>query len=154
VSVFQRGKAGVRCRIDHVRCHMTSRKVKGGHVICHVTCLRVSEDYTSRRDLESSKIRHVISKMFRDERRIATKSTIVERFFQRGSCTHSRRYNSLYCTNRTSLENSFYATRSSIYTKRHRSYWNIVESNGRSEKVMEGYGSIWKSLENARTVHR
>ena len=38
--------------------------------------------------------------------------------------------------------------------RRHGSYWNVVEGSGRSEKVMEGYGSIWKSLENARTVHR
>jgi len=62
--------------------------------------------------------------------------------------------NSLYCMNRMSLENSFYATRSSIYTERCGSYQNIVEGDGRLEKVMEGHGSIWKSLENARTVHR
>jgi len=37
-------------------------------MIRHVTCLGVSEDYTSRRDLESSEIQHVISKTFRDER--------------------------------------------------------------------------------------
>ena len=54
--------------IDHVRRHVTIRKVRGGHVICHVTCLRASEDYTSRRDLESSEIQHVISKTFRDEK--------------------------------------------------------------------------------------
>ena len=67
--------------IDHVGCHVTSRKVKGGHVIRHVTCLRASEDYTSRRDLELSEIRHVILKTFRDERRIATKSTIASKIF-------------------------------------------------------------------------
>ena len=38
--------------------------------------------------------------------------------------------------------------------KRHRNYWNVVEGNGKSEKVTEGHRSIWKSLENARTVHR
>jgi len=71
VSVFQRGKAGVRCwvfEIGHVRRHMTYRRVKEDHVVRHVTYLRVSEDYTSQRDLESSEIQHVISKMFRDER--------------------------------------------------------------------------------------
>ena len=73
-------------------------------MIHHMTYLRASEDYTSQCDLESSKIQHVISKTFRDEKRIATKSTIVEGFFQGGSRTHSRRYNSLYCTNRTSLK--------------------------------------------------
>jgi len=38
--------------------------------------------------------------------------------------------------------------------RRHGSYWNIVESNRRPEKATEGYRSIWKSLENTRTVHR
>jgi len=82
---------GVRC---WDRSRETSRdysKVKGGHVIRHVTCLEASKDYTSRRDLESSKIQHVILKMFRDERQIATKSTITERFFQGGSRMHSRK---------------------------------------------------------------
>jgi len=67
---------------------------------------------------------------------------------------HSRRYNSLYCMNRTSLENSFYATRDSIYTRRHRNYWKVAEDNGRSWKGIEANGIVWKSLENARTVHR
>jgi len=74
-----------------MRRHMITQKVKGGHVICHVTCLGASEDYTSRRNLESSKIQHVILKTFRDERQIATKLTIAERFFQGGSCTRSRK---------------------------------------------------------------
>jgi len=86
------------------------------HVMRHVTCLGASEDYTSRRDLESSKIQHMILKTFRDERRIATKSTIAERFFQEEAARVQGSDNSLYCTNRTSLENLFYATRSSIYT--------------------------------------
>ena len=30
--------------IDHMRCHMIIRKVEGGHVIRHMTCLRASED--------------------------------------------------------------------------------------------------------------
>jgi len=50
-------------------------------VVRHVICLRVSKDYTSRRDLELSKIQHVISKTFRAERQIAMKSTIAERIF-------------------------------------------------------------------------
>jgi len=52
-------------------------------VIHHMTYLGASEDYTSRHDLESSKIQHMILKTFRDEKQIVTKSTIVERFFQR-----------------------------------------------------------------------
>jgi len=80
-----------RCRvlgigIDHMRRHVISRKIKEGHVIRHMTNLGASEDYTSRRDLESSEIQHVISKMFRDERRIATKSTIAKRVLSEGSC--------------------------------------------------------------------
>jgi len=58
--------------ISHVRRHVTSQIVSKDHVICHVTCLGASEDYTSRCDLESSKIQHVISKTFRDKRRIVT----------------------------------------------------------------------------------
>ena len=121
-----------------------------------MTYLRASEDlHKSRRDLESSKIQHVILKMFRDKRQIATKSTIAERFFQEEAAHVQRsQYNSLYCTNRMSLENLFYATQDSIYTCSHRSYWNIVESDGRSEKGIEGHRIVWKSLENARTVHR
>jgi len=85
-------------------------------VVRHVICLRVSKDYTSRRDLESSKIQHVISKTFRAERQIATKSTIAERIFRREAARVQGSDNNLYCTNRTSLENSFYARRYSIYT--------------------------------------
>jgi len=76
--------------INHVRRHMIIQEVKESHVICHVTCLEASEDYTSRRDLESSKIQHVISKTFRDERRIVTKSTIAEEVLSEGSCMHSK----------------------------------------------------------------
>jgi len=90
--------------INHVRHHMISQRGNEDHVICHMTCLEASEDYTSRRDLESSKIRHMISKTFRDKRRIATKSIIAERFFQREAArVQKSRYNSLYCMNRTSL---------------------------------------------------
>jgi len=92
-------------------------------MIRHVTYLRVSEDYTSQRDLELSKIQHVISKTFRDERRTVTKLTIAKRFFLREAARVQGSDNNLYCTNRTSLENSFYATRSSIYTK-------IMEATG------------------------
>jgi len=119
-----------------------------------VTCLGVSKDYTSQRDLELSKIQHMISKTFRDERRIATKSTIAKRFFLREAACVQESDNSLYCTNRMSLENLFYATRDSIYTGRHGSYWKVVEGNRRSWKEMEVNGIVWKSLENARTVHR
>jgi len=34
-------------RIGHVRCHMTCQRVKGDHVICHVTLSGSNEDYTS-----------------------------------------------------------------------------------------------------------
>ena len=69
-----------------------------------MTYLGASEDYTSRCDLESSKIQHMILKTFREEGRIVTKSTITKRFFQReAACVQESRYNSLYCTNRTSL---------------------------------------------------
>ena len=66
VSVIQRGSTGVE--VNHMRHHMTGRKVKGGHVIDYVTSLRVNEDYTSQHDLESSKIQHMILKSFREEK--------------------------------------------------------------------------------------
>jgi len=158
VSVFQRGKAGVGCRASgSITWDVTWLvwEVERSHVVHHMTCLGASRDYTSRRDLESSKIQHVILKMFRDERWIATKSTITERFFQREAAhVQKSRYNSLYCTNRTSLENSFYVTSDSIYTRGHGSYWKVMEGYGRRQKQREGYGTLWKSLENARTVHR
>jgi len=65
-----------------VRRHVISQEVDKDHVMRHVTCLKASEDYTSRRNLELSEIQHVILKTFRDERQIATKSTIAEEFFQ------------------------------------------------------------------------
>jgi len=69
--------------------------------------------------------------MFRDEKRIATKLTIAERFFQREAARVQGSDNNLYCMNRTSLENSFYATRGSIYTR-------DVEATGTSWKATEG----------------
>ena len=110
--------------------------------------------HKSKHDLESSKIQHVILKTFRDERRIVTKSTITKGFFQREAAHVQGSDNSLYCTNRTSLENSFYATRDSIYTRRHGSYWKVVEHDRRLQKEMEVYGTLWKSLENTRIFHR
>ena len=104
--------------------------------------------------MESSEIQHVISKTFRDERRIATKSTIARGIFQRKATHVQGSDNNLYCMNRTSLENSFYATRNSIYTRRHGSYWKVIEGDGKSWKEMEAHRIIWKSLENTRTVHR
>ena len=109
--------------INHVRRHMIIRRIKEDHVIRHVTCLGVSEDYTSRRDLESSKIQHVILKTFRDKRRIATKSTIAERFFQREATRVQGSDNNLYCTNRTSLGNSFYA-KGTVYIQES---WKLLE---------------------------
>ena len=79
--------SGVGCRDRSCETsHDQFRDFNEDHVIRHVTCLGASEDYTSRRDLESSEIQHVISKMFRDERRIATKSTIAKRVLSEGSC--------------------------------------------------------------------
>jgi len=133
-SVFQRGKAGVGCRTSgSVTWDITwlCRRVEEDHVVCHVTYLGASKDYTSWRDLELSKIQHVISKTFRDERQIAMKSTIARRFFQKEAAHVQGSDNNLYCTNRTSLENSFYATRSSIYTR-------DVETTGILWKAMEG----------------
>jgi len=72
-----------------VRRHVIIRKVKEDHVIHHMTYLGASEDYTSQRDLELSKIQHMISKTFRDERRIATELTIAKRILSEGSCTRS-----------------------------------------------------------------
>jgi len=93
----------------------------------------------------------MISKMFRDKRQIATKSTIAKRFFLREAARIQGSDNSLYCMNRTSLENSFYATRDSIYTRRNGSYWKVVECYRREWKLIEPYGS---PLENARIFHR
>jgi len=117
-----------------MRHHMINQGVRIDHMICHMTCLEASEDYTSRHNLESSKIQHVISKMFRDERQIATKSTIAERFFQREAACIQGSDNSLYCMNRTSLENSFYATQGSIYTsdvETTRMLWKAAEGQRR-----------------------
>jgi len=119
--------------IDHVRRHVIIQEVKEDHVIRHVTCLEASEDYTSRHDLESSKMQHMTLKMFRDERRIATKSTIAKRFFLREAACIQGSNNSPYCTNRTSLENSFYAKRYGIYTY-----------------GMEATGIWWKAMEGQR----
>jgi len=118
--------------IDHVRRHVTYREVKKDHVIRHVTYLRASKDYTSRHNLESSEIQHVISKTFRDERRIATKSTIAKGFFQEEAACVQGSDNSLYCTNRMSLRNSFYAKGTVYIHESHGSYWNVVEGNRRS----------------------
>jgi len=94
-------------------------------VVHHVTCLGASEDYTSRRDLELSKIQHVILKTFRGERRIATKSTIAERFFQgEAACVQESRYNSLYCMNRMSLKTRS-MLRSTVYIHK------MMEATGR-----------------------
>ena len=55
---------------------------------------------------------------------------------------------SLYCMNRTSLENSFYATWYSIYT-REMEYTgrreNISETSRSTWNGMESYGSLWKT---------
>ena len=83
-----------------------------------------------------------------------TKSTITERVLSEGSCTHSRRSdNNLYCTNRTSLENSFYATGIGIYTRVVEAtgrLWNVMESDGKQRKVIEGNGRSWNLMEVSR----
>ena len=151
VSVFQRGKVGVGCQaLGSITWDVTWLvwEVERSHVVRHVTCLRASKDYTSRCDLESSKIQHVISKTFRDERQIATKLTIAERFFQEEAARiQESRYNSLYCMNRTSLENSFYATRDSIYT---RETWKLLEGRRRLWKVTEAKRRSWNLMEVSR----
>jgi len=96
----------------------------------------------------------MISKMFRDEGRIVTKSTIAKGFFRREAACIQGSDNNLYCTNRMSLENSFYATGDSIYICSHGSYWNIMEGDRRSWKEIEAHGTLWKSLENTRMFHR
>ena len=122
-------------------------------MIHHVTCLRVSEDYTSQRDLESSKIQHVISKTFRDERQIVTKSTIAKRFLQReAACIQRSRYNSLYCMNRTSLRTRS-MLKGTVYihgeTEATRRWEKVMESDGNRKKVIEPYGSLKKTQEQS-----
>jgi len=112
---------------------MIVRMVKEDHVAHHVTCLGASEDYTSQRNLESSKIQHMILKMFRDERRIATKSTIAERFFQEEAARIQGSDNSLYCTNRTSLRTRS-MLRGLVYIQE---TWKLLEYRRRSWKAME-----------------
>ena len=59
------------------------------------------------------------------------------------------------CTNRTSLRKLFYAMDYSLYTQ-------TGEATGRRKKVTDSkrtrergtHGCIWKSLENARSIHR
>ena len=66
----------------------------------------------------------------------------IQRVIQEAAHVQEGNNNSLYCTNRTSLENLFYANGYSIYTGGHGSYWNIIESNGKSWKGMEGRGTL------------
>jgi len=135
-----------------MRRHVTIRMVKRGHMICHMTCLRASEDYTSWRDLESSKIQHVISKTFRDEKWIATKLTIIERFFQEEAARILGSDNNLYCMNRTSLKTRS-ILRSTVYihglTEATRRWEKPIEGNRSKEKVIEPYGSLWKTQDSS-----
>ena len=114
-------------------------------MIHHVTCLGVSEDYTSRRDLESSKIQHVILKMFRDERRITTESTIAKRFFLREAACVQGSDNSLYCTNRMSLRTRS-MLKGTVYIH------GVVEATRMQWKVMEGNRREWKLIEPYRSL--
>jgi len=132
--------------IDHVRCHVISQAGNKGHVIRHVTCLGVSEDYTSRRDLESSEIQHMISKTFRDERQIATSRLSQKESFREEAACIQGSDNNLYCTNRTSLENLFYATRDSIYTRG----WKLLEGRRKLWKVTEAKRRSWNLMEVSR----
>jgi len=115
-------------------------------MIRHVTCLGASEDYTSHHDLESSKMQHVILKTFRDERRIVTKLTIAERFFQEEAAHVQGSDNSLYCTNRTSLK-----TRSipegTVYI---REAWKLLEDRRRSWNAIEAERRSWNLMEVSR----
>jgi len=77
--------------VGHMRRHVTCQRVKGDHVIHHVTCLRASEDYTSRCNLESSKIQHVISKMFREEKANSDQVDYRRVVLSERSCIHSRK---------------------------------------------------------------
>ena len=57
---------------------------------------------------------------------------------------------SLYCTNRTSLRDLFYATRAGIYTRAMEAtgkLWNIMEGDGKRQKVMEGNRRSWNLME-------
>jgi len=133
--------------IDHVRCHVISQMDGKDHVIRHVTCLGASEDYTSRHNLESSKIQHVILKTFRDERRIATSRLSQRDSVQReAACVQRSRYNSLYCTNRTSLR-----TRSmlqgTVYIQGGR---KLLEGRRRLWKVTEAKRRLWNLMEVSR----
>ena len=64
---------------------------------------------------------------------------------------HSRKSdNSLYCTNRTSLESSSYATGASIYTRGVEatgSLWNVTETCRRRWKAIEGNRRLWNLME-------
>ena len=88
VSVLanQRGKVGVRSWVsgfDHMRRHVICQWAKGDHVICHVTCLGASEDYTSQ-DATWNWARHNMWPWRHLERRrwIATRSTITRGSFK------------------------------------------------------------------------
>ena len=73
---------------------------------------------TSRHDLESSEILHVISSTSRSRRQLAAVLTnAISRVHLREATRVLEKAIDLYCTNRTSLENLFYARTSSIYTK-------------------------------------
>ena len=82
------------------------------------------------------------SKMFRDEKANSNKVDYCKRILSERKLHAFKKYNSLYCTNRTSLENSFYARGYSIYTCSRGSYWNSVEGNRRLQKLIESYGSL------------
>jgi len=53
-----------------------------------------------------------------------------------------------------SLGKPFYATEYRLYTGGIGTYWKLGEDQGRLWNNEEAYGNVWKSLENARTVHR
>jgi len=157
VSVFQRGKAGVRCRVlGSIMWGVTWLVWKVGEVMWYVTWLIWERVKITQVDTTWNRARYNMwsQRHLEKKRRIATKLTIAKRFFQGGSRMRSRRYNSLYCTNRTSLGNLFYAKRYSIYTWGDRSYWKVQEDYGRRWKWKEGHGTLWKPLENARIIHR
>ena len=58
-------------------------------MICHVTYLEVSEDYTSQHDLESSEAQHITLKTYREEKVNSDQVDYRREVLSEGSCMHS-----------------------------------------------------------------
>ena len=109
-----------------------------------------------KRDLESSETLAHGLEMLRVLRQLAAKLTNAEGIVRRKphAFNSEKRLSKSDCTNRTSLRKPFYATKYSTYTSTSRNYQKVREGYGRPQNGIEAYRNIWKSLENARTVHR